>query len=88
MARDMNLEDYKWSLTLKTNEILADLYDLISAFRYDVTMMLSTKKPKKPKPYTRPHQKHETKRIGKGGLAKADLRRWIETKLKGSEPNG
>ena len=88
LARDINDEEYKWALTIKTNEILADIYDLIAAFRYDVTAILSKKKPKKPKPYIRPRKKKETKRIGKGGLPKAELRKWIETKLKGSEPHG
>lgn len=74
-------------MNVKTNEILADIYDLIAVFRYEVTAMISGKRPKKPKFYDRPHKK-ETTKIGKGALLKNDLRKWINSKLKGSEPNG
>ena len=71
-------------MNVKTNEILADLYDLIAVFRYEVTAMISGKKPKKPKPYESPHKKDKQK-IGKGGMPKAELKKWIQSKLKGSD---
>lgn len=74
-------------MNVKTNEILADLYDLIAVFRYEVIACLSNKRPKKPKFYDRPHKK-DNKRIGKGGMPKNDLRKWINSKLKGSDGNG
>lgn len=74
-------------MNVKTNEILADLYDLIAVFRYEVTAMISGKKPRKPSFYPRPHKK-DNKRIGKGGMPKNDLRKWINSKLKGSDGNG
>lgn len=87
LARDIDPEVSKWSMNVKTNEILADIYDLIGVFRYEVIAMLSSKKPSKPRFYERPHKK-ETTKIGKGALPKADLRKWIENKLKGSKPDG
>lgn len=84
LARDIDPEASKWSMNVKTNEILADLYDLIAVFRYEVTAMISGKKPKKPKPYERPHKKDKQK-IGKGGMPKAELKKWIQSKLKGSD---
>ena len=74
-------------MNVKTNEILADLYDLIAVFRYEGIACLSDKKPKKPKFYDRPHKKENTK-IGKGALPKNDLRNWIKSKLKGSDGDG
>jgi len=74
-------------MNVKTNEILADIYDLIAIFRYEVIACLSDRKPKKPRFYERPHKKEKTK-IGKGALPKNDLKNWIKSKLKGSDGNG
>jgi len=82
LARDIDPEVSKWSMNVKTNEILADLYDLIAMFRYEVTAMLSGKKPKKPRFYERPNNK-EKKRIGKGSLPVPEMRKWIHKKLGG-----
>lgn len=49
--------------------------------------MVTGKRPKKPTPYKRPH-KSEKKKVGKGAMLKEDLRKWINNKLKGSEPRG
>ena len=88
LARDIDPEASKWSMNVKTNEILADLYDLIAVFRYEVTAMLSGKKPKKPQLYTRPHKDDKKKIGGKGALPVAELKAWINSKLKGSDDNG
>ena len=82
LARDIDKETAKWALVLKTNEILADLYDLISSFRWEMAALQSKKKPNKPKPYPRPH-KEDKKRIGKGSLPVAEMRKWIQKKLGG-----
>ena len=87
LARDLDSETARWGTQLKTNEILADLYDLIAVFRSEVAGMLTGRKPKKIKPYKRPH-KDEKKKIGKGALPRNDLRKWINSKLKGSEDRG
>ena len=67
---------------MKTNEILADLYDLMAVFRVEIASMLSGKRPRKPTLYKRPHKDEKTK-VGKGALPKDDLRKWIDTKLTG-----
>ena len=69
---------------VKTNEILADLYDLMATFRYEMVTLLSSKRQKKPTPYKRPH-KDDKKKVGKGAMLKDDLRNWIKSKLEGSE---
>lgn len=49
--------------------------------------MITGKRPKKPTPYKRP-RKDDKKKVGKGAMLKDDLRRWIKSKLKGSEDCG
>lgn len=87
LARDMDEEAYKWATSVKTNELLADLYDLMALFRFEMATMLSGKRQKKPTPYKRP-RKDDKKKVGKGAMLKEDLRRWIKSKLKGSEERG
>ena len=88
LARELEPEVAQWYTRLKTNEILADIYDLIACFRADVIAALLHKRQKKPVPYKRPH-KNEKKRVGKGALPIKDLRKWIKNKLmKGSEDRG
>lgn len=87
LARELDAETSRWATQMKTNEILADLYDLMAVFRAEVTGRLYGKRPKKTTPYKRPH-KNEKKKIGKGALPKDDLRKWIKNKLKGSENRG
>lgn len=84
---DIDKDNSRWATQIKTNEILADLYDLIAIFRVEVASMVTGKRPKKPTPYKRPH-KSEKKKVGKGAMLKEDLRKWINNKLKGSEPRG
>lgn len=72
---------------VKTNEILADLYDLMATFRYEMVTMLSGKRQKKPTPYKRP-RKDDKKKVGKGAMLKEDLKNWIKSKLEGSESRG
>lgn len=87
LAMELDPEASRWSTRLKTNEILADIYDLIAYFRADVVGLLMHKKPKRPVLYKRPH-KNEKKKVGKGALPMNDLRNWIKSKLKGSEDRG
>lgn len=82
LARDLDPETAKWGTQIKTNELLADLYDLIAVFRAEVAGMISGKRPKKPTVYKRPH-KDEKKKVGRGALPKDDLRKWINSKLQG-----
>ena len=49
--------------------------------------MITGKRPRKPTPYKRP-RKDEKKKVGKGALLKDDLRKWIDSRMKGSERRG
>ncbi len=69
----------EWSTTLKTNMILADIFDVLSQINANVVALGSRKKASKQKPYTRPWvQDEKTKTIGKGALPPKELREWFK----------
>ena len=71
LARDLGVQT-GWENTLTTNQILADIYDLLQV----IAIMVSRKK-KQIKPYPRPGAK-ETRKFGKGALPVNDLHQWIK----------
>lgn len=79
LARELNPEVAEWATRVKTNAILADLYDAIMSVRHDMDSLLSKKHIKKPKPYPRPGQK-TTNHIGSGPLPFEELREWFKSK--------
>ena len=77
LARDMG-RSTGWEETLKTNAMLADLYDLIQVLNANIC-----RSRKKIKPYPRPGKEAEdTKRIGKQAMPHAELRNWINQRRK------
>lgn len=79
----------QWASTLKTNAMLADIYDGISALRYTITASRSKKKPKKPKPYPRPWVEDKgTRKIGKDPIPVKDFWSWWDIKVKEAENAG
>ena len=73
----------KWSTTLKTNEILADICDLLSVISAQLRVIASHKRGKKPEPYKRPWLKdNNNQKIGKGALSITDMREWIKNRQK------
>lgn len=71
-----------WENTLTTNRLLADIYDLLQVINANVCG-LGGAKHKKIKPYPRPTDKDENKRVGKGALPLDELRKWIRSKQNG-----
>ena len=57
LARELDPDLSKWSGTLKTNALLADIYDLLAMINANVCAMGSGKRAKKPKTYPRPGDK-------------------------------
>lgn len=79
VAREVSPYAAEWSTVLKTNVILADIYDNLSQINANLCAFVEHKKAKKIKHYPRPWQKSKTARkIGKGALPKAELREWIK----------
>lgn len=67
LSRELVPDDdtWLWTTPLKTNAILADLFDIFAA--------ANSKKGKRPKPYPRPKKKEK---IGKGAIPIKDFWDW------------
>lgn len=76
LARDLG-KSTGWENTLTTNQILADIYDLLQV----IAIMISHKR-KQLKPYPRPGREKDRK-IGKGALKVTDLEKWFKEKRNG-----
>lgn len=79
LYRELHPEMSEWSTVLKTNIILADIYDQLQITNALIRMGLSRKKPRPPEPYKRPWVTDaRTKHMGKKPLASvAEMREWI-----------
>ena len=62
--REMRPDLAQWSTTAKTNALLADIYDVLSAINANLCAKGTGKKPKRPKPYPRPGKNKTTRHIG------------------------
>lgn len=82
IMKELNPDVYAWSNTMKTNAILADIYDLLAIINANLTAIGSGRPAKRPKPYPRPgKQENEDERhFGRGALPPDELRKWIEEK--------
>lgn len=83
LARDLG-RSTEWNDTIKTNAILADIYDLLQVIHADlVSLITHGKKKAKVKPYPRPGADEDKKRkIGKGAMPLSELRNWIKERQK------
>lgn len=89
LAKDMDEEYYLWSLRLKTNGILADIFDMLAQINANLVAIGSHEKAKPVKPYPRPgmeSRRGDTQQIGKGALPRDEFRKWLAQKRK--EHNG
>ena len=84
VAREINPELSQWTSTVKTNAILADIYDILAAINANLMAIGSGKRARKPKPYPRPNsgkEKEDNKQhFGSGALPPDELRKWFEEK--------
>ena len=65
-----------WSSRIKTNSLLADLFDSIRLFNFSFAEKGSTQ----PKPYPRPWAEDNTERFGKDPIPIADFDDWWNAK--------
>ena len=69
LAKDLG-KSTGWETTLKTNALLADVFDILQ-------VIASNKQLKKTTPYPRPGKEdHTVRRIGKDPLPPDELRKW------------
>lgn len=78
LAKDLD-KSTGWETTIKTNAILADIYDMIQVINANLVNWASNGKKKlKVKPYPRPGRDDNTvRKIGRGALPPDELHAWI-----------
>lgn len=81
LAKDLAPELSKWSGTMKTNAILADIYDLLSMINANICALGSGKQARKPKEYPRPAD-NDRKQIGRNAVSPEELRAFFDKKRK------
>ena len=77
LAKDLG-KSTGWENTLTTNQILADIYDILQ-----VIAILIIRKRKRITPYPRPGKDKDNRKIGKGALPFNELREWFRRKRDG-----
>lgn len=80
LARELNPEMYSWNTRLKTNMILADIYDMLAMINANLIAVGSRKKSKRPKPYPRPNKKDNGEHIGSNAVPVTELRKLFASK--------
>ena len=74
-----------WDSRIKTNAMLADIYDMLQLLNANLVAFASGGKTKpKITPYPRPGREDNTRRrFGKGALPLEEMRRWIKERQHG-----
>ena len=75
-----------WANTLRTNALLADIFDMLQVLHADIVAWASNGKKKlKINPYPRPGKDENTnkRKLGKGALPLAELREWFRGRSHG-----
>ena len=83
LARDIDPESAAWSETLKTNGILADIWDALMLINANLIAMGSGKRAKEPRTYPRPwmeDQKSDGQHFGSGAVPVDELQAFFEEK--------
>ena len=81
MDRELNGDDSVWSALIKTNGILADIYDQLAQINANLCAIGSRSKAKPVSPYPRPGAEQNKRRhFGKGALPVNELEAWFERK--------
>lgn len=85
LYRELNPEQSLWTQTLKTNGLLADLYDVLSQINANLIAIGTHSKAKHTKPYPRPGmeaKREDVQHFGKNALPPDELRAWFAKKRK------
>lgn len=83
LSNKLNPDMTEWSTTLKTNALLADIFDQLSLVNSNLRFLISHKRGKRPEPYKRPWLKDVNRQhIGNGALSVTDMREWIKRRQK------
>ena len=80
---EQDQEKAVWATRMKTNYILADIYDLLNIINSNIVALASRKAAKTPKKYPRPwktEEPSEGKHFGSGAMPPDELEKWMEEK--------
>lgn len=81
LARELEPEIANWAGTVKTNAILADIYDVLTMINANICALGTGKRASKPKSYPRPGD-NKKQHIGKNALPPDQLRSWFARRRK------
>lgn len=83
LSHELNPDIAEWSTALRTNVILADIYDMLSMINAQLRVIASHKRGQPPKPYKRPWEKDRNiQHYGSGALPAKEMREWIKQRQK------
>jgi len=72
-----------WGQLIKTNYMLADIWDMLAMINANLVAIGSRKRAKEPKPYPRPGAKNDKKKhFGSGALTHKELAKWMSERRK------
>lgn len=81
LAQDLGYNLEGWDTRVKTNAILADIYDILQMINRNIIAANSKKHiNEKITPYPRPGREKKERALGRDGLPKNELLAWIEQK--------
>lgn len=79
-AKQVSPEAAEWGSTTKTNFILADIFDMLSAINFNIMQVSGAKNMQQPKPYKRPNSnKEDNNKYGKKAIPVTDIRSWVKS---------
>ena len=85
LSRELDEDGALWATNLKTNIILADIFDMLAQINANVVAIGERKQAKAVPKYPRPGMSNtdeNTKHLGRGALPGDKLRAWFEEKRK------
>ena len=82
LIQELHPAEAEWATQIKTNKILADIFDMLAQINENLIAIGSGKPAKKLKPYPRPVKKdpENEKHFGRGALPPDELRAWFDKK--------
>lgn len=81
IAKELAPDIAPWAGTIKTNAILADIFDMLAMINANICALGTGKHASKPKPYERPGD-NKKQHIGKNALPQNELRAFFDKKRK------
>lgn len=87
LYRKINPDMSEWAMPMKTNFILADIYDQLAVTNALLRVLITHKKGRRPEPYKRPGDKQKkTQHMGSSPLESVnEMREWIKNRQKAGE---